>query len=294
MLRSPSPSLLLFLSALALAPGCERAPSSVAEVEVGSTFLELPHRRFTALALSWRLQEPLAGRTGQVRVFVHLRDEPGSVVRTFDHPWPGSWRAGRRVEYRVNLHQSALAPPLAPGTYALTLGLYDDEGRRWPLSVSGELLDRHEYRVAEVRVPPGAGNEPLFQFSPDWLETEAGRDRQIVARRWLRGPGLLRASGLGGAGELWLRLQVPSPAADQQLVLTEGASQQGVVVRSDCGEVEVQLAGQGGHDVLLPITPGGDGDACSVHITPNFYLLELASAERRAVSLDVLAWAPRG
>jgi len=64
------------------------------------------------------------------------------------------------------------------------------------------------------------------------------------------------------------------------------------VVRSDCGDVEVRLAGPGSHDVVLPIRPADDGDSCGIDITPNFYLLELESAELRAVSLDALAWAP--
>ena len=281
------------MPALGSISGCGGEPRSVATVEVESSDLELPHRGFTTLGLSWRVEEPLPGRTGKVRVFVHLLDEPGSVVRTFDHDWPDGWRPGSRVGYRVRLHQSALAPPIEPGSYALTLGLYDEAGRRWPLSVRGEPVDRHEYRVAQVRVPTDAGDEPTFQFSPEWSDSEPGRDRQILARRWLTGPGHLRAAGLEGAGELWLRLVLPSPGGGQELVLLEGAAQQEAVARSECGDVEVQLAGAGSHDVVLPMAPTADGDACDIHIEPNSYLLELESAQRRAVGLDVLAWRPR-
>lgn len=283
---------ILLLSLLALTAGCGGDPPPVATVGVEDGELLLPHRRFAPIELSWRLREPLAGRNGALRVFVHLLDEPGSVVRTFDHPWPGSWRVGRQVDYRLKLHQSALAPPLPPGSYALTLGLYDEGGRRWPLSVSGETVDRYEYRVAGVQVPAESGGEPMVQFSSDWLDSESGRDRQILARRWLSGSGHLRVTGLGSAGELWLRLQLPTADGDHELVLTDGALQQGVVVRSDCGEVEVRLAGPGGHDVLLPLAPVEDGAGCNIQITPNFYLLELESAQRKAVSLDVLAWRP--
>ncbi len=262
----------------------------MATVEVESTELELPHRRFAALDLSWRLHEPLAGRAGRLHVFVHLLDGPGSVVRTFDYPWPDGWRVGRRVDHRVHLHQSALAPPLDPGLYALTLGIYDGEGRRWPLVTPGELVDRHEYRVTNVLVPPDSAGGPSFHFSPDWLASAPGRDRQVLARRWLTGPGHLRLSGLEGSGQVLLRLLLPTAGDRQELVITEGASQQEAVVRSACGDVEVRLAGPGSHDVVLPIAPGDDGDSCVVEITPNFYLLELESAERRAVSLEVLAW----
>lgn len=289
MLRSLLCCLLL-LPALALAPGCGGEPPAVATVEVESSELELPPRHFATVELSWRLQEPLAGQTGPLHVFVHLLDGPGSVVRTFDYPWPDGWRVGKRVAYRLNLHQSALAPPLDPGLYALTLGLYDGEGRRWPLVTRGELVDRHEYRVANVRVPAESAGGPVFQFSPEWLDSEPGRDRQVLARRWLTGPGRLRIGGLEGAGQVLLRLLLPTASGEQELVLAEGASQQGAMVGSTCGDVEVRLAGPGSHDVVLPITPVDDGDSCDVEITPNFYLLELQSGKRRAVSLDVLAW----
>jgi hypothetical protein len=263
-------------------------------VELESSEFELPHRRFVTLDLSWRVREPLVGRQGQLSVFVHLLDEPGSVVRTFDHPWPGSWQAGSRIDDRVNLHQSAVAPPLEPGTYALTVGLHDSEGHRWPLITRGELVDRYEYQIANVRVPAESDSEPMFQFSPEWLDSEPGRDRQVLARRWLTGAGHLRATGLGHPGELWLRLLLPSAGGQQEMVLAETTLQQGAVVHSDCGDVEIRLAGAGSHDVLLPIAPDGDSDSCAIEITPNFYLLELESGERRAISLEGLAFRNAG
>lgn len=292
MNRSLPPSLLLLLPALVLGSGCGDAPSPVAQVEVVGGEIELAHRRFVPVDLIWRMQEPLHGRSGQLYVFVHLLDEPGSVLRTFDYAWPGGWQSGGRAEHRVNLHQSALGPALEPGTYALTFGLYDGEGTRWPLATSGEMVDRYEYRIADVRVPAAPDSEPMFQFSPEWLASEPGRDRQVLTRRWLTGPGHFRAGGLEGAGELWLRLLLPAAGEHQELVLAEGASQQEAVVRSDCGEVEIRLAGVGSHDVVMPIRSADDDEPCAVEITPSFYLLELESAERRAVALDGLAWSP--
>ena len=286
---SLEPLLPLTLAAALLA-ACGDEPPVVATVKVGASEIVLPYGRFVDFDLAWRARGPLTGREGPLHVFVHLRDESGSVVRTFDFAWPGSWRQGERLETRVILHQSTMGPPLDPGGYGLTLGIYDGVGRRWPLDAGGELVDRHEYRVAEVRVPAESSAEPMFQFSPEWLEVEPGRDRQVLARRWLSGAGQLRISGLEGPGELWLRLMVASPDERQELVLGEGASQPGALVRTDCGEVEARLAGFGSHDLVLPITPGGEAEACSVDVTPNFYLLQLDSGERRTVSLDGLAW----
>ena len=263
----------------------------VAAVEVGASRVDLPHGRFVGLDLAWRVREPLVRREGPLHVFVHLLDEPGSVVRTFDYAWPGSWREGERLETRVILHQSAMGPPLDPGGYALSLGIYDGAGRRWPLDTGGELVDRYEYQVAEVRVPAAAATGPMFQFSPEWLDSEPGRNRQVLARRWLTATGGVRLGGLERSGRLWLRLMVPSADDRQELVLAEGASQPGALVRSACGEAEVRLAGTGSHDVVLPVEPASKGDSCVVEVEPNFYLLQLESAERRTVALDGLGWA---
>ena len=293
MCRSAAPFLFLLLLVFALATGCGGEPLAVAVVEVDSSEIELSHGRFVTLDLSWRMRGELTERAGPLHVFVHLLDEPGSVVRTYDYRWPGTWQPGGRAEHRLTVHQSATGPPLDPGTYALTLGIYDGEGRRWPLTTRGELVERHEYRIADVQVPAESGGEPMFQFSPDWLDSEPARDRQVLGRRWLTGPGHLRATGVHRAGEIWMRLMLPAPDSQQQLVLAEGAAQQGTEVRTDCGDVEVRLAGTGSHDIVMPIAPVGDEGSCTIEIEPNFYLLELDSGERRTLSLDALAWAPR-
>ncbi len=94
---------LLSLPVLALALGCGGEPPPVATVEVKSARLDLPHRGFIPLELTWRLERPLPDRVGRLRVFVHLLDEPGGVVRTCDLPCPGSGRPRDRGAYRTRL-----------------------------------------------------------------------------------------------------------------------------------------------------------------------------------------------
>ena len=97
--------ILLLLLVVALAVACGGEPSVVATVEASATEVDLPYGSFVGLDLSWRVREPLTRREGPLHVFVHLIDEPGSVVRTFDYAWPGSWREGERLDSRVILHQ---------------------------------------------------------------------------------------------------------------------------------------------------------------------------------------------
>lgn len=277
---------------LALSGGCRGDAPPVAEVELAASDWLLPHRSFLPVELSWRLNRPLDGVEGEPLVFVHLLDGDGNVVRTFDHPWPGSWRPGTRHDYAVNLYQSALAQPLEAGSYSLTLGVYDRAGNRWPLAAGGQAVDRFEYLVGEVRVPEESGG-PTFQFSHSWLPPEAGRNRQVISRRWLPGEGQLEVSGIDRPGTLWLGLWLPAPGASQQLVLSEGATQQGAVLRSGCGGVEASISGPGRHEVELRLeAPADPAQRCTVAVQPSFYLLGLDSLERRALSLEVLAWRP--
>ena len=45
-------------------------------------------------------------------------------------------------------------------------------------------------------LPAAAASGPLFQFSPEWLDSESGQDRQVLARRWLTAAGRLRLGAL--------------------------------------------------------------------------------------------------
>lgn len=167
------------------------------------------------LTLTPRAARPTAGN---LLLFVHLLDEPGSVVRTFDLPLDRPWSAGEAQRLRVRLHQSALAEPLPPGDYLLTAGLYapgaDTTGERFTLNAGHEVA-RQEYRLATVRVPAPSAELPRFRFSDRWLPAEPGTDRQVLARRWLAGggaPGELEIGPLAGPGALWIRLEIPAAA----------------------------------------------------------------------------------
>src|SRR5258708_1346167 len=108
------------------------------------------------LRLSWPRAAGAGGEESRSEplVFLHLLGPKGQVLRTFDHPFPQHWVAGTPVSYDVKLYQSALAPPLDPGKYRLTVGLYDQGGRRWALAGLGEPIARQEYLPAELVLPP--------------------------------------------------------------------------------------------------------------------------------------------
>ncbi len=282
---------------IALLAACGERTEPVGQLTVEPTALELPYPGFAGLRLSWRMERPLGEVEGRPLVFVHLLDAPGSVLRTFDHPLRFDWRPGRTEAYEIFLYQSALAPPLEPGSYTLSVGLYDVAGRRWPLEVAGEELDRFEYGAAEVTVAAEGDDLPMFYFSPAWLPVEAGTDRQIVRRRWLAGEGTLRIAEIGRPGEAWMLLRIPG-ADDSgiELVLQEGTEVPAALISSSCGGSEVSVSGTGAHEVVLPLAAGGEGPPteCELQFRPNFHLLELDTLARRSLSLEVLAWRPAG
>lgn len=286
---------LAALAALSLcALGCgEESSNPVASVQVQPAQVRLGHAEVQTVRLNWSPVLPLGEDAGQPMVFVHLLDAKNKVVRTFDHPFPQRWREGTPVSYDVKLHQSALAPPLAPGTYRLTLGLYGRDNRRWALQGLGEEIDRQEYAAAQVEVPaqdPG----PTFNFSNTWLPIEPGGDRQLLARRWLVGRGGIRMPDVGGPGAVYLVLQIP-PAEGQgeKLVLKEGASIPSVLLRGTCGPVETSISGPGKHEIEIPIGgPAPKGTSCRIILLPNYHLESPSVKDRRAVLLENVAWIP--
>ncbi len=285
---------------LCLAPilglvACGPSDPPVAGLQVEPDELQLPFPGVVDLELSWAMELPLEGLEGQPLVFAHLVDEQGEVLRTFDHTLEFDWQPGQRQQYGIRLYQSALAPPLEPGTYGLTLGLYDSAGHRWPLRVDGREAGRNEYRVAEVEVGAELENTPMFFFSPDWLHLESGVDAQIVARRWLSdAEGTIRVSECPESGSIWMLIRIPSSEeVNSRVVLDEEASTPEVRITSTCGLEEICVSGPGFHEVEISLSPADTEllEECELRLQPNFKLVDDNAATQRSMALEVLAWA---
>lgn len=285
-------SLPVFLLAVGAMASCGRGP--VGEMAVSASELELRYPARVELTVSWTPWHALSGLQPPLNVFVHLRDDDGAILRTFDHPFPGEWEPGRAVQYPLSLYQSALGTGLAPGRYELTVGLYDPAGRRWPLSTAAPEVARQEYRVATVSVPPANPRGRPFEFSKAWGEAERDEDVQLLGRRWLQRGGNLRLAGGAGKGVVWMRLHIPAGTAPgNRLELAEPDGQQAVRVATDCGAGEQYLSGPGTHEIALAVEPpqgAGSEAGCAIQFEPNFHVVDLETRTRRVLRLDVLTW----
>ncbi len=250
--------LLSLAALLSFAPGCQRETPTVARVEIQPRSVTLPYPQLAAVHLTWT---PAAGAGGgaagspaQPLVFLHLLDAKGQVLRTFDHPYPQHWAEGSPVSYDATLVQSALAPPLDPGRYRLSIGLFEPGGKRWPLDGLDKPIGRLEYLAGEIEVPPVPPG-PRFTFSGSWLPLEAGTDKQVVARRWLsEQAGEIRVDAIPGPGTLWFSFRIPpGDGGGDKLVPHDAGNTLAAVVRSTCGAVETGISGPGPHDVEIPI-----------------------------------------
>jgi hypothetical protein len=241
---------------------------------------------------TWSPGAPLGDDAGQPTVFVHLLDDEGKLARTFDHPFPQRWREGAPVSYDVKLYQSALAPPLRPGSYRLTVGLYGRGEQRWPLQGLGEEVGRREYVAARVEVPAQEAG-PTFRFSAQWLPVEPGGDRQLVARRWLVGRGGFRLVDVRQPGAIWMVLRIPPAERPQErLVLQPGQTVPSVLVRGTCGGVETNLSGPGAHEIEMPVQQAPPSGFCRVVLIPNFHYESPDVRDKRTISIENLAWVP--
>ena len=274
---------------------CEKSEPPVATLGVAPERLTLGVSEVRTVRLSWEIVRPLTGLSGELRVLVHVLQQPGEVLRTFDHAFPQPWSDSETVEYEIDLYQSALGPPLPSGEYTLSIGLYDEAGKRWPLEAAGENIDGAEYAVARLEVTDET-SAPMFRFSESWAAVEPGLDRQILGRRWLTGAGSIFASEVRESGTLWLKIWVPPvEPGDYRLVLDPGYQRSRVLVRSDCGESEIELTGEGHHELDIPIELEEQVDGaseCEIAFEPNFHLLTPGSPDRRTIQLEMLAWQP--
>lgn len=282
--------------ALLVLPSCSHEGAAVGALAVSRTSLILPFPERTDLTVSWTPQHRLQNLEPPLRVFVHLRGAGGEILRTFDHPFPAPWEPGRVVQYDVALFQSALGPPLPPGSYDLTMGLYDAAGRRWAVNAPGELVARDEYRVAAVVVPMAMPPVPHFVADAGWGLVEAGGGAQILGRRWLTRSGHMALQGIQSDGSVWMRLIVAAASGEsQQLVLDPGADQQAVRISTSCGPGEEYLTGGGPHEVRLAIELEGHDSAqqpCDIRFDANFQVVDLETLKRRVLQLEILSWIP--
>lgn len=281
----------LALAALSLyAAGCGGDEPAVATLKVEPSTVKLAYPEVQTLRLTWSPVAALDPAAGEPIVFVHLLDDENTVVRTFDHPFPQDWREGSPVGYDLKLYQSALGDPVPPGKYRLTVGLYGKENKRWALDGLGDPVGRNEYRAADVEVA-GRGTAPNFGFSPSWLPLEPGGDRQVVARRWLLGRGVIRVAGLRGPGTVWLLVHIPEVGPEDKLVLEGGSNTPAVTASGSCGGVETSVSGPGTHEIEMPVQPPPVGSVCRIQLRPNFRV-EPRTGPKRAISLENLAWIP--
>ncbi|MEM7481888.1 MAG: hypothetical protein AAF481_12000 [Acidobacteriota bacterium] len=298
--------------------GCAGEVPPVARLAVAAPVdFELGYPQEKEVRLSWQpLTDLDADVNAQPHAFVHLLDADGRLVRTFDHPLPAPWVVGETIEYDLVLSQSAMAPPLAAGTYDLVGGLYDPAaGERWALELDGEESRRQAYRWMQVQVPQ-ADLGPTLDYRGAWAPVTAGTDQQVLASRGLRGAGDVHLSGIGDrGGRLSLRLWLPAAAdASQQIRFLGEETTQRLSAVSSCGGAEVAVTGSGFHELSIavdptaqeppaegasaapqpaapqPAAPEPAGEGCAVTLTPNFILVTQGDPQPLAARLHGLYW----
>lgn len=276
------------------AGACKPTPAPVARLEVRPAQLELAWPRYAELEFELEPTAALPPGVERPILFVHLLDEPGSVVRTFDHELPAAWKPGVTIRYRRRLFQSALASPIPAGRYLLSVGLYDLERGRFALAAAGPEVAKLEYQVATVDVPATTAGGPEARFSGEWLTPEATPDRQVVGARRLRGgaSGRIGFGPLAGPGTIHLGFTVPGSGGGTRLDVTGDDRQPIVKVNSTCGGAQTELSGTGRFDIDLAVPAGAAEVSCEIAIEPNFVVRMGESSEATSVRLEELSWRP--
>jgi hypothetical protein len=250
---------------------CDRSPA--AALKVTPSEIRMDPGRSVPVRVEWLPDAGIEFSAGRVYVFVHVNDSRGKILRTFDHPLPEGWSPGKTLAYDVDFYESVLADPLAPGSYPVTMGLYDIEtGYRWRLDVGGEKGEDREYRVATVEAAaPGASN-PKFLFAKEWSAPEPYPDQQTIMLRWLLGAAAIEVREIPSAGTVRMRLKVER--------------EPGIEVRNSCEPGKVVKVARGVHWVSAEAQPG----ECEIQFAP----ADPAAAVGMLARLEVVAWRPKG
>jgi hypothetical protein len=282
-MRRAIPVVVLGAAALAVA-ACGR-PRPVASLSVEPTSVNLPHPFVSAMRFRWNPTAELGGVEGKPRVFVHVLDGGRRLLRTFDHPLPEAWAPGRPQDYEVELYQSAIAEPLHAGAYEITVGLYDDAGKkRWPLQADGEEVGRREYRLATLVVPASPPPAPTFEFRGVWLPVEPGSSKQVVARRCLAGEGSIAAVAPPSAGTVRVAASIRSGDASG----TTGGPWR---VSSSCSPATAEISGIELRWGAFDVAPAEANSSCEIAFTPP---LPERETYLHQLCLEVLSWRPAG
>ncbi|MEE8524177.1 MAG: hypothetical protein V3T72_09625 [Thermoanaerobaculia bacterium] len=273
--------LVLAVVAVLVQAGCDADRRPIADFESDAPSA-LFYPRHETLELRFRPTAfPLTG--GCPTVFLHLQDASGRVVRTFDHR-PPRWMPGEEVSYRLELFQSALAPPLPAGVYRLVAGLYDPaSGRRSRLQTNFPEAGDARYVIASIEVEETVADNVQLDFSPDWQDPEPGSDAQILARRWFAGTAKLEITAGSEAIVLWLQVAVPRTAA-ADLVLEAGARQPRVAVTVSCAD-DPPSWGVGRHQLEVEIAAG---KRCEIGFRANFS--QRSEEGPRSAALEAISW----
>jgi len=282
-------ALLALLAPLALA-GCG-SDEPVGGIKAEPAAVRLVYPQPVPVRLTWTPSAAVDSDTGKLLVFAHLISAPKQIVRTFDHPFPQAWTPGKPVSYTLDLGQSALVPPLAPGRYRLTVGLYDGERHRWPLS-GAEAVASKEYAVADVEVPAGRPASPSFRFSETWGAPEKTGDSQTVLRRWVDKPSTIAVEGAPMAGAVRLTLRIPEvqQQGGERLLLDPGYARPIVAIDSTCDGKPHPVHGFGPHTVEIPVAAG---QACQITVDPRFAVARTDTVTPRSPAfLEELLWKP--
>lgn len=221
-----------------------REKTPAAHVRVLDKNIRLPFGRCTPITLEWNMLRPLDDLDGKPVVYVHLLLPPHDTVRTFDHPFPVDWRAGSKHTYKYDLCQSIDAPRINPGSYIISVGLYDSaDGERWPLSADGREVGTFEYAVADVQATDEGNASRSIQLTGGWGPLTSADDRQIVARRMIQGP----SASI-----------VMTDKVSDTLRLGFGVNGNALTVTNTCAPGETRSVPAGFHTFEFPACAGGE------------------------------------
>ncbi|MGE3510177.1 MAG: hypothetical protein AB7N65_14995 [Vicinamibacterales bacterium] len=193
------------------------------------------------------------------RVMVHIVDTDEELMWTDDHdpPVPTSqWKPGQTVEYTRTVFV-----PVYPyvGNAGIYLGLYSTAGDDRRLSLNGQDMGQHAYRVGTLNLLPQTEN--LFTvFKEGWHPAEVSEQNGGVEWQWTKKEAVLAFKNPKKDAVLYLDLD--SPGKDLHGTQQVQVSLGGQPLETFALEPEQQVLRR----IALPAGAMGDADMAELQI----------------------------
>lgn len=209
------PGAALIASLVVVSPACRKKEAPAPPVATPSVTIN--HERASIgspIEITYKFVVAPAAKFDQdYRVMVHVVDTDEELMWTDDHnpaPPTSQWKPGQTVEYT----RTVFVPKFPyVGEATVQVGLYSTQNQR-RLTLAGEDIGQHAYKVARVQIAPETDNVYTV-FTDGWHQAEVAEHNAAVEWHWTKKDATLSFKNPKKDAEFYLDVDNPGSVFKQ-------------------------------------------------------------------------------